>query len=147
MKRFLKIKHIVSMMVLMVAVLAPTSCTKNNGNIGNLFGMWQIQSIEVNGQDATPTTETLYLAFQSNSLLLRGANDTHQTNEVFGVFVHEGDKIQLNFNISGWVPPVSSHLTQGVNDGTIQTLTGKDFVFTVVNNNSETVRFVCKKWN
>ena len=147
MKRFLKTKHIVSMMVLMVAVLLTSSCTKNNGNIGDIFGMWQIQSIQVNDQDATPTTKTLYLSFQSNALLLRGANDSKRTDEVYGSFVHEGDNIQLIFDIGGWTPPTSSHLTKGVNDGKIQTLTGKDFIFTVVNGNSETVRFVCKKWN
>ena len=83
--------------LLAIIALLP-ACTQNNGNIGPLFGRWQLLEIALPDSSINPEG-TLYLSFQNEVVLFqRLADDGHSTHTYFGTFVHTADSLLTNLS-------------------------------------------------
>ena len=50
---------------MLLAIVAMSSCTKNNGDIGYWFGLWHLDSIELNGEVDNNYNGCYYFKFQN----------------------------------------------------------------------------------
>lgn len=72
-----------------------TSCT-NDGDIGELYGNWQIK--EISKTDTVSTPSHLFLSFQSNVVYARViVEDAHYGWELHGKFTHTGDSLIMTY--------------------------------------------------
>lgn len=89
----------------MVAILAITvavlsGCTRNDGDIGPLFGLWQMSGREVKGVDATeplPPVEELFWAFQSSVIEMKHVYGTSRYESIYGKWNLQGETLTLDF--------------------------------------------------
>ena len=61
----MKTKILQTVLIAITAVLF-SSCTRNNGDIGELFGQWKVVSITANGENIPDYDGVMYFAFQSS---------------------------------------------------------------------------------
>lgn len=92
-------------------------CTQNNGNIGNLFGQWQLKEIITQESSINPEGR-LFIAFQNNIILFKEiSHETHgytiitgnykQNDNILSVNLFEGNPDVLNcFLITNKKDPV-----------------------------------------
>ena len=86
-------KNIYTSLVAMAITLTLTltSCTENNGDIGEWFGTWHIETVTVDGVPDANYAGYNYLQFQSTVVALRFADDvTHDEEAAYGTW-SEGD--------------------------------------------------------
>jgi len=80
-----------------------TSCTHNDGDIGPLFGKWQLIEMWENGT-MTPH-DSLYYNFQSSVIKLqlvhRGGIE-NRTDDYFGSYVREDDILKFKIMEPSW---------------------------------------------
>ncbi len=82
-------------------ILLAGSCTRNNGDIGEWFGTWQLTSIEVNGVPQEGYQRNYFWKFQNNIIgLIRVATGeaTHNRDERYGTWEETDDMLILNFS-------------------------------------------------
>lgn len=131
---------ILSAIVMMFAVL--TSCTHNNGDIGDMFGLWKVSSIQAEGSEENLAPNDLFMAFQNNVVKVRWA---------YGRWERNGNNLDLIFEMEPYTPPTNSFMVKGTNHCIIEKLNGSDFVFTNTVKNSEgevtNYRYTLVHWN
>ncbi len=72
-----------------------SSCT-NDGDIGDLYGNWQIK--EISKIDTIATPSHLFLSFQSNVVYARVVDEeAHFGWELHGKFSHIGDSLMMTY--------------------------------------------------
>lgn len=77
--------------------LLNTSC-QENGDIGELYGQWQLVSFQHNSEVQHPVNA--FLAFQNDCVFARiTGTDYHFTYQLTGGFIHEGKMLRLSFYI------------------------------------------------
>lgn len=82
---------------LALCLLTVVSC-QENGEIGDLYGQWQLTSIEQDQHTTHP--DQLYLAFQNDCVFARiTGTDHHFTYQLTGGFLHTGNILLLNLFI------------------------------------------------
>lgn len=103
------------------ALLAITlgSCTRNNGDIGDLFGTWRLIELKADGE-AQPlyNDETLLYtwAFQSEVIYIQTIRPHDEYNRAKGTWSRTGSVLALNFTHSDsdgpvyYTPPAALHL-------------------------------------
>lgn len=93
-----KLSHLILIIALCISFNA---CTHNNGDIGNLFGTWKLQSITINGEiDSTYQNNVLW-KFQATVMSMIRANDvTHERQEGWGSWEYANDETQLVVNFT-----------------------------------------------
>ncbi len=91
MKKIYKILGIITLLVC-------TNCTKNNGDIGDFFGLWRLESL-TKGDSTLLRNENLYIGFQSSVITLRIVDEeTNLCTEAYGSFIIE-DNDSININV------------------------------------------------
>lgn len=124
------------------------SCTRNDGDIGDLFGMWHVKTVEINGVQKTDYDNKTFFSFQNNVINVRYVIDDHTYNDTFGKFERNGSQFVMKFKIPENPPVKKIHfVTAGVNNGEIEKLNKKEFVLCFGNADGESVRLVMEKWN
>ncbi len=80
-------------------VLCLTNCTKNNGDIGNTYGLWRLVSL-CEGDSVLLEDENMYMGFQSNVVTLRIVDtETNICSESYGNFtIDESDSIIIKIS-------------------------------------------------
>ena len=58
-------KKILYSLCVVSLLLSITGCTQNNGNIGNWFGQWRMDSYKVNGEVQEDYQGNIFFCFQS----------------------------------------------------------------------------------
>jgi hypothetical protein len=97
-------KHIAYIITLAVALLA-TACTENNGDIGDFFGTWRVESYTADGvvqqgNDMYKVNATTF-SFQSQVVMVNVVLDEYGTNHTwYGSWSESGDVLTLNFTHS-----------------------------------------------
>lgn len=98
-------------------------CTRNNGDIGWLFGEWRLDRMTADGAevDLYPGGEDeaiLYTwSFQSDIIRINTMLPNHRRDEVFGSWEEKDDILELNFSYRYddglFMPPPALHLVRG----------------------------------
>ena len=141
MKRFYTLTFRSALMLpvgLLTMLLA--GCTRNDGNIGYLFGEWRVESITADGTplllyEDDPDAPQLYTwAFQSNVIRINTVYAHSLVYDCYGTWERTDHELILTFTYTDndnteyrYTPPEILHFSSsGVTDFTIDRLTGKD---------------------
>lgn len=96
-----RIKYLILCVVTLMAI-GLDSCTRNNGAIGHLFGMWELSEITVDGEPASDYDHNIYWAFQNNIIeFVMTDKQSHNPSRRFGTFDEEDNYIILHLNHKG----------------------------------------------
>lgn len=88
---------IYSLLIAAIAFLAG-GCTRNNGDIGPIFGKWKVESIETEGIGDAPEYEgNIFLAFQNSVVMVQTVLPLHEYVECFGNFTLTSETLHLVF--------------------------------------------------
>lgn len=82
-------------------MLVLNSCTSNNGDIGDLFGMWRVENIEVHGQDVDLTQGGVLLytiGFQNSTMVIFENLEHQQTHQTIASWARKDDTLIFNFD-------------------------------------------------
>lgn len=81
---------------LLLALLCCLSACQNGEDMGELYGMWRLETIHTQQKDVHPTD--LYLCFQSNVVEAKEVNDrSHGYVDLFGTVHQEADVLTMSF--------------------------------------------------
>lgn len=77
--------------------LVVTSC-QNNGDIGDYFGTWRVESYFVDGVSVTDNVTNTTFSFQASVVHVTLTTDEFMSQQqCFGSWSEEGDRLTLNF--------------------------------------------------
>ncbi len=150
------LRHLIIVLTLPLMFLL-NSCTRNNGDIGPWFGMWQLMEIQTDGVPDADYKQNIFWSFQNDvfSMNWQGVNPGELIRiQVWGTwsehdgvlaldFTHSEDKFPADgsgegFNI--YKPYKEIHLPYGeVSDLRIVTMKGADMELTYQPAGEETV--------
>lgn len=86
---------------LLIIALTFNACTHNNGDIGELFGTWKLQSITIDGEIDSSYEDNVLWKFQSSVMCMIRANDsTHNRLESWGTWSYANDDTLLELNFT-----------------------------------------------
>lgn len=92
------------MLCVMTAVLMGESCSRNNGDIGVWFGLWKVESIEVDGEPAADYDGNVFFQFQGKVFNMRKITEHHVYTDCFGNWEEKGETLKLTFPDDRYVP-------------------------------------------
>ncbi len=99
-----------------------TGCTRNNGDIGVLFGRWRVESLLADGQPVQLYSDDVLLytwSFQSSLMFITVVEPYNDYYNIKGTWSRDGDELKLNFSYTGndgpvyYDPPENLHLVKG----------------------------------
>lgn len=95
-------KTILHLITLIAISLSFNACTHNNGDIGDLFGTWKLQSITINDDldSVYQSKNNIFWKYQASIISMLQVNDTtHSRIESWGTwkYVNDGKCIEYNF--------------------------------------------------
>lgn len=99
------------LIILLLPLLMFCSCRVNNGDIGDFFGSWLMESMTVDGEvpdDFNP--ELTYWEFQNNLVSISRVEFMYDKESRWGTWSEDGNHLLLNY----------THYSQGLNPGTGQ---------------------------
>ncbi|MBO4723487.1 MAG: lipocalin-like domain-containing protein [Muribaculaceae bacterium] len=91
-------------------LLSLTSCTHNNGDIGYWFGLWHLDSIEIDGTPAADYEGNIYFMFQGKVFCIRCVDEVnHDYTESFAQWQESDDhqSMTLTFADDRFPPNIS----------------------------------------
>lgn len=86
--------------ILLVAMAWFCGCTRNDGDIGPLFGTWQMTERSVEGVEVSeplPPVEELFWSFQSSVIEMKHVYSTSRYESVYGNWEMGGKSLTLDF--------------------------------------------------
>ncbi|MBQ2563822.1 MAG: lipocalin-like domain-containing protein [Muribaculaceae bacterium] len=132
-------KRLTTHILMLLAIVAMSSCTKNNGDIGYWFGLWHLDSIELNGEVDNNYNGCYYFKFQNKVFCLSWVDETtHDYIEQFAQWeASAGDKsLTVNFIDDHFSPNFGdtfpSNYMATVNDFNVLTLNNTTMILTRV---------------
>lgn len=91
-------KNRILLPVLIFISLIFSGCTQNNGNVGDLFGSWVLDSMTVDGQTAElPDAFYTTWSFQGEILMVTAVDQYHSVDKHYGTFIHSSRILKLDF--------------------------------------------------
>lgn len=97
-----KLNHYIILFLFSIALVG-VSCKTNNGDIGNLYGIWVLESVYVGDtplEDWRDNISSVDWRFQNNIVQITRANALHDYEYRIGTFTHENHTLELNFTHS-----------------------------------------------
>lgn len=101
-------KRIYSIILLVVAMTAISSCTHNNGDIGPWFGIWKLTDLKVNGTTDPGYEGNVFWSFQTNIFQMKEVitDGTGQwSDERWGSWEESDGDLILSFTYSSQSTP------------------------------------------
>lgn len=138
-------KYLARILIFAVATFAAVSCTRNNGPNSDIYGMWRVVEIYVDGALDDDYDGDLYIAFQNDVVRLRGLA------ECYGRWTQEDDYDTVIM----WFDVLENHLPENAyfsgnyaNVCKVEKLTSKHFTFVMTNDSHPGVKYeyVLEKW-
>ena len=149
-------KTIHGILTLIVIAVFTLSCTRNNGDIGEYFGTWKVESITLNEVKDATYTGNLFWGFQASVFSMKQVGENHSSTQCWGTWEDIDGKIlridfthQDNLRPEGspfYTPLPVSYLSQGVSDLTILSLSGSEMNLEYINNEGTRIKYKLKKW-
>ena len=99
-----RLAHII---LLTIALLALGGCTKNNGDIGYWFGLWHVDSIEIDGEPDAGYDGNYYFMFQGKVFCVRYVfEQEHLSREAYARWEESADKqhVTISFADDNYLP-------------------------------------------
>ena len=88
-------KRIFYLIFLIASFGCITSCMQNNGYIGDLYGIWRLESITANG--TTEECDSVFFAFQSDIIQIRKVTyDIHKVTLTTGLYTRQNNMLKVN---------------------------------------------------
>lgn len=132
------ISYLKFIIVAIIVVFLPGSCTQNNGDIGEWFGEWKLSSIEINNEPDSQYNNDVLWKFQNNIIEMVVVNSVgHSHSEHYGTWSANDDTILLNFTHSDdlnpagagrYSPPQQTHLPAAIIDLKILKLSSSEII-------------------
>ena len=143
-------KIVRNLVLLILGALSVSSCTHNNGDIGDLFGIWVLKSVSIDGLDIKfiSDDQNVTWAFQNNivSVTLLAAHESRL--ETYGTWEweDEGKIMHLDFTHIGGFPwgelPFPGEISFNVR---VKELNKKNLKFVYVTETGEQMDYVFQK--
>lgn len=89
--------HLLRIIATLLLLTSAVAC-QNDGDIGELYGQWQLT--EVRSPQGTTKHTTCFFAFQSDVIFGRILTDHHYADTMEGVWKHTGDSLLLTFYVN-----------------------------------------------
>lgn len=136
-----------------LVLMTMSGCNKNNGDIGLWFGLWHLDSIEVNGEPQDGYDGNFYFLFQNKVFCIRWVDEhNHDYVESFAQW-HEGDAgntLTINFVDDRYSPRVSETVPDPYLDEVttmdVVTLTSTNMVLSHITTDGSTITYRLTKW-
>lgn len=141
------LSHYIYTLIAFVALLSP-ACTRNNGDIGHWFGVWRMETLEINGvTDPDYTSPRLIWKFQSDIVFIGEPDDAlhiyHGT--AYGNWSQDGDYLLLDFDKEMGNFSDTLHLPL-IAKLKILKLTSREIELQYTDNDNNTYYYKLKKW-
>lgn len=83
--------------LLLLILLAHSSCLQNGGNIGDIFGKWVL--VRIDGDNIKPPVQNgdIFLSFQKDVVKMQIDRGNHAFSDIFGSFRMDDGFLYLNF--------------------------------------------------
>lgn len=118
------VNKIISSLGMLFICMLLSGCTRNDGNIGWLFGEWRLDKmtaddvvLDLYGGEGDDAPLLYTWAFQSDIIRINTILSRHRRKEVFGSWKESGDILELNFSYGDdngkFLPPKELHLVEG----------------------------------
>lgn len=141
----MKSKTIQFCLYCILSVIAFSSCTHNNGDIGPWFGIWHVENIEIDGQNMTDYKGDYFVLFQTNVVSIIQRVDYNDAGQSFGQWQAEAGTLTIDFPDSNVLycnlPGMTEH-----NQFTVEKLSSSRITLALVDINGHTYRYLLKKW-
>lgn len=137
----------IKMYIFAIVLAIASSCTRNNGDIGELFGLWRVTAIEVDGVNRSDYNGTIYFAFQSSVFSQKLMNEeTHWADDFFASWKYQGKDIIIDFSDKRYTPIAITGMQQGQNLVTVESITGRKLILSYVCPDGEKYVYYLVKW-
>ncbi|MBQ7942145.1 MAG: hypothetical protein IJ328_07055 [Muribaculaceae bacterium] len=142
----MKTRIFITAIFLSIISLFP-SCTRNNGDIGELFGLWQVTSVTIDDNEHPEYDGVLYFAFQSSVFSQRLVNEvTHVDDYTFASWKYQGEDIIIDFSDPDYLPFGFTGMQQGQNLIHISEIKDGNMTMHFIDNEGTEYRYRLKKW-
>lgn len=110
----------ITALLLALLMLVSAGCTRNNGDIGDLYGRWKVETLTADGVGLPlydGEVEMYALWFQSELVWIHELFPHQDYLNHKGMWKREGDKLLLDFSFTGdydeqYRPPVALHFVE-----------------------------------
>lgn len=111
------------MKLLPLLALMLSSCMQHNGDIGDWFGTWKVESITIDGVEDAAYEGNLFFQFQTDIVCLNlvDTDVSNSSTRVFGRWKEEGSTLILDFSYyaeeqgGSFTPPSNTYLAHDEN--------------------------------
>ncbi|MBQ3605519.1 MAG: lipocalin-like domain-containing protein [Muribaculaceae bacterium] len=152
-----QISHIIAIIII---ALSFNACTHNNGDIGDTFGTWKLQSITIDGEtDANYQSNVLWKFQASIVSMVRVDDTTHNHFESWGTWEYADNDTRLLMNFTHtdndnanpgsakYSPLPETHLPGGTTFHLdVMTLNGKEMTLRYTSPDGKEYLYKFKKW-
>lgn len=135
--------------IIWILLLAPVlaGCTRNDGDIGELFGMWRVTSITIDETPMTDYSGSLYFAFQSSVFSMTYINeDTHGRTATYASWKYQGEDLLIDFAEPAFAPLEISGMQRGQNFVEVDEVKGNKLVLSYKNPDGIGYTYSLEKW-
>jgi hypothetical protein len=149
-------KRLLNILLLLTALSFMSGCTHNNGDIGDWFGTWKLQSIDINGVADESYQANVFWKFQNDIISMAQANDElHTADTRYGTWTQHDDQLLLDFGHSDnstaagqgqYQPLPAVYLPSGQSTLTIVDLDSSKLTLRYVAANEIVYTYHFKKW-
>lgn len=144
-------------LALMFLIVSLSSCTHNNGDIGDYFGMWKLETITIDGEKDSEYEGNVFWRFQNEVIGMTRVNEEmHASSGSYGTWKElEGDVLQLNFTHSDNYNPAGSfyysplpetYLPVGISNLDILSQSGSEMKLRYMDVDGRQIDYKFKKW-
>lgn len=128
-------RTLISSLLLIFAAL--TSCMHNDGDIGNLFGTWKIDSITIDGEEDTKYDDNVFVQFQTEVVRLVEVQHNYDYVEYYGSWSRDGKNLLLDLHYtvdeSVTAIPEATRFVKGENRVVIVSDKSQEMIWTMDN--------------
>lgn len=148
-------KHLLHILLLAMTC-SFASCTHNNGDIGDWFGTWKLEKIEVDGSPAEYDGNIIW-KFQSDIVWMGVVDDVmHTATNSFGTWTCIDDILTLNFTYSDnnfpnpgtgqYAPPSQTLIPSGITEMSVLELSSSRIRLLYRRSDGSAVMYHLSKW-
>ncbi len=145
--------------ILLIAIVGSiSSCTHNNGDIGDWFGTWILESIYIdNGEIPSGYQGNIIFKFQSDIIsICRVDDENHSSENFYGTWSHFDDTLTLNFTYSDdrfpnpgtgmYAPPKETYIPAGITEMSVLKLSSSAIELLYESPSGRVILYNLKKW-
>ncbi|MBO5455749.1 MAG: lipocalin-like domain-containing protein [Muribaculaceae bacterium] len=124
-----------SLLLILIIGLLQLGCTRNNGDIGDLFGTWRLDTLTEDGKELDlygGMTKVYTWAFQSHIIRVQDIRNNMDHSNCYGTWIREENFLILDFThkndsgTTGFHPPVPLHFdSSGITKLTVEHLSSR----------------------